>query len=117
MSRRITYNAITGCDERRDPKTGELLSQYRLPWSVAEPPPGSPSVRPMTHDRGDELANKIAASPAGMAAWAGTGPQGETCEHCRLFTASSYLRGECKQYAHHRYCREQPFQIHFRLHT
>jgi hypothetical protein len=73
----------------------------------------------MAHDGGDELANKIAASPAGMAAWAGTGPQGQTCEHCRLFTASSYLRGECKQYVELRKAQGEtkPKPIGFSAHT
>jgi len=57
MARRVTYNAITGCDERRVRKTGEVLSQYRFSWPVADPPPESPIARPMTHDGGDELAN------------------------------------------------------------
>ena len=51
-----------------------------------------------------------------MATWAGTGPQGETCEHCRLFTASSYLRGACKQYVELRKAQgeRRPVPITFR---
>ena len=96
MARRVTYNKITGCDERRVQKTGEVFSQYR--FSLPVPDPQGLSVRSITHGDDDEFAKKVAASPAGMASWAGTGPLGETCEHCQFFAASDYLRGECKRY-------------------
>jgi hypothetical protein len=104
---------VFGCDETRVRKTGEVFAQLRFNWPVADPP--GLSIR----DAGGDFASKIAASPAGMATWAGTGPQGETCEHCRLFKPSAYLLGSCEQYVALRKAQgeEKPAKIAFPART
>ena len=74
----------------------ELLEQHRLfldDTGVAD------GMKHLTTAGDHELARKIAASPAGMAFGAGTGPEGATCEQCRFFASTGHLMGACEKNA------------------
>ena len=96
MFRRTTFNAVTGCDEYRSRKTGKVFAQYRL-WPDARP--CADGMKHLTAVGNPELARKIAATPAGMAFWTGTGPEGATCVQCGFFTSTGYLYGSCEKNA------------------
>ncbi len=95
MPRRTKFNTITGCDEYRVAKTGEVFAQHRLFLDDARH--CADGVKHLTTAGDPELARKIAATPPGMAYWTATGPEGATCAQCAFFTAGGRLVGSCEK--------------------
>jgi len=71
---------------------------------LGEAQPGGLLTPYLTRPQGEALASQQAATVPGMAFWAMTGPEGETCRTCKFWGVSSRFRRNPEGYLLPRRC-------------